>query len=1137
MKKHHHYYTLFISLFLSYFANAQSAVAVGAGSYASFPPEEELSFEWEGVTYFNDFDFVYNDIIYVSDNETRPIPTNDWWTNILIEQYGGLLYAYPLVTEPTAQGINIQYPNSFNANGTSLDRGNGLVVSGENYYPEKAIATDWSDWSVEMGMPDSSNNTNMNVTMTHGIPFTHIETENFNPIISANNGATYLNADGSAVTFPVTAGGQFIISSENRLFGIHLGDNASATLTNQQFIMVDLEEEHNLNSIELQWETAFASGYSIQTSTDNTNWTTIHTITDGNGGIDTHLLNNTARYVRILLQEKGTVYEYSLYEIQIFENNTNIALNKTVTATSEQTGFYTHLATDGHESTRWASSAENQEELVIDMANNNGHFVVSALTKLSDLTLFNIYAHNKPIDTKINYTYNVNAGAVSNTWNITTENLNGNSSGATIQGFIPHQYKNTTNTNVTFTDLNYVTARGQLKSSIGNSFTFDYKFGGILPNFNKPYENENDTNPYNSEQLYSMVSQFSAQRTTYGGDTYWGGKDLVNIAKYALIAKELNHQSFDKIKALSKTALVDWLTYTPGETENYYARYDRWKALVGFNQSFGSAQFTDHHFHYGYLIYAASLYAMLDEDFLDDYGDMLKLVCKQYANWEREDTFLPYFRTFDPWIGHSYAGGTSSGGGNNQESTSEAMQSWIGMFLLGEMLGDNNMRDAGAFGYTSESAATLEYWFDWDEENLPEAYEHNMVGILWNGGYSYGTFFSASPVHIHGIQYLPINPGFKYLAKDKIWAEREYNDMLQEASIADGHTSETDYGDDWAHVALGFKLLHNPEYVSELMDNNLAINDTASDDYIMDYEVAGLTYFYTHAMQNLGDFSFNYYTDIPTSSVFVNDQGNFSYAVAYNATNTDKTCNIYSNNGTIIDSFTVAAKTTVTYPELPDIGQEPENCYALASTVTASSGNDTANLAVDSNFGTRWISNTTEPTTLELDLGVKCNIEQLEVFWETASAKDYLVEISEDQVNWETISSFTDMAWGERTDTVSNIDNSKDYQYIRLNITSPSTIWPYSIFEINICGQVSINQNNDNDTLSISQVDNNTSESISISPNPVVSNFTIKGVNTNNTTISIYAVTGALVYSTNSNKKVINIDHLPSGMYKNSYNK
>jgi endoglucanase Acf2 len=72
---------------------------------------------------------------------------------------------------------------------------------------------------------------------------------------------------------------------------------------------------------------------------------------------------------------------------------------------------------------------------------------------------------------------------------------------------------------------------------------------------------------------------------------------------------------------------------------------------------------------------------MLDSEFLSTYGEMLKLVTKQYANWERNDTFLPYLRTFDPWIGHSYAGGTSSGGGNNQESTSEAMQSWVGMFL------------------------------------------------------------------------------------------------------------------------------------------------------------------------------------------------------------------------------------------------------------------------------------------------------------------------------------------------------------------------------------------------------------------------------------------------------------------------
>ena len=45
------------------------------------------------------------------------------------------------------------------------------------------------------------------------------------------------------------------------------------------------------------------------------------------------------------------------------------------------------------------------------------------------------------------------------------------------------------------------------------------------------------------------------------------------------------------------------MTYKPGEKAFYYARYPLpWSGLVGFNSSYGSEQFTDNHFHYGYLV-------------------------------------------------------------------------------------------------------------------------------------------------------------------------------------------------------------------------------------------------------------------------------------------------------------------------------------------------------------------------------------------------------------------------------------------------------------------------------------------------------------------------------------------------------
>ena len=85
---------------------------------------------------------------------------------------------------------------------------------------------------------------------------------------------------------------------------------------------------------------------------------------------------------------------------------------------------------------------------------------------------------------------------------------------------------------------------------------------------------------------------------------------------------------------------------------------------------------------------------MLDPTWAAEYGDMAKMVAMEYANWQHPgDTpdvnspdaiSMPFLRTFEPWIGHSYAGGTGSGSGNNQESSSESIQGWLGLVLLGQ---------------------------------------------------------------------------------------------------------------------------------------------------------------------------------------------------------------------------------------------------------------------------------------------------------------------------------------------------------------------------------------------------------------------------------------------------------------------
>ncbi|WP_158569254.1 glycosyl hydrolase [Chitinophaga silvisoli] len=1021
--------------------HAQSPVPVGAGSYASFPPVSELDSSLQA--------FVYTAPIYVAQNKKhQAIPTNDWWTDLVVSQYAGMLWAYPLSADPENFGTKIYFANSFVADGSNLEYGGYMSIKADGYAPEKAIAKDWSDWGVVMSLPDSTHGKNMDVTMYHGIPFFWFETQGINPEIALDKGGSYLTASGNALTLPTNK--SFVIKTDGRYFGIHLDGKTTAAIQGQQFVRIDLGSSQHVNAVKLSWETAYASGYSIQVSNDTTSWATVVTVINGDGGTDSlSFKDTTARYVKITLNERGTIYAYSLWEMQVFNNTTLLSQNKSVTASSVEGPFAAANVNDGNFGTRWASDGNQSEKLVLNTNSGNAFFVVSALLAPADLTTYEQYAFNKPTNSTVSYDYNAGAGKVAVNWNVTTTNLKGGSAGPTIQGFLPHLYDDATH-NVNFSAYSYVSPRGTMKTSIGNAWTFTYDFGGILPNFNAPYRSAGDAAPYDAGAMYNLLTQFSKKKD-YGGDTYWGGKDILNFAKYTVMAKELNHQAYESLKAKTRAALVNWLTYTPGETEKFFAKYDRWGAIVGFNESYTSAYFTDNHFHYGYFVLAAALYGMVDPDFIAQYGDMIKLVAKQYANWDRSDTTLPFLRTFDPWIGHSYAGGTSSSTGNNQESSSEAIQSWIGLFLLGDQLNDPAIRSAAAFGYSSETYAALEYWFDWKNRNLPATYNHNMCSILSNQGFAYGTYFSASPMHIHAIQYLPVNPGFKYVARDTTWAKKEYADMMSETLTVDGHKDETDFGDDWAHVALGWKQISDPRYAAAFMAKNLLLPVTDTD-YIMDYEVAGMTYYYTHAHQNLGDFSFKYHTNFPSSSVFEKN-GSFSHAVAYNPSASTSTCKVYDASGAQVASFSVPARTLLTYPVLPDSGSAPTGCYNLVpASATASSG--TADAAIDGNQGSRWESQFTDPQWITVDMGVVSHVNKITLTWEVANAKEYyILGAKTDTLSWDTVGHYINTTTGNRTDLIDNI--GKDYRYLRMYGVQRNTPYGYSIYEFEICGTAS----------------------------------------------------------------------------------
>lgn len=92
----------------------------------------------------------------------------------------------------------------------------------------------------------------------------------------------------------------------------------SSAWSDPQWIQVDLGSVQSIGRVWLDWENAYAPAYSIQVSSDDTNWTTIYATTNGPGSINDLAAPGYGRYVRMYGTQRATQYGYSLWDFEVF---------------------------------------------------------------------------------------------------------------------------------------------------------------------------------------------------------------------------------------------------------------------------------------------------------------------------------------------------------------------------------------------------------------------------------------------------------------------------------------------------------------------------------------------------------------------------------------------------------------------------------------------------------------------------------------------------------------------------------------------------------------------------------------------------------------------------------------------------
>jgi len=252
-----------------------------------------------------------------------------------------------------------------------------------------------------------------------------------------------------------------------------------------------------------------------------------------------------------------------------------------------------------------------------------------------------------------------------------------------------------------------------------------------------------------------------------------------------------------------------------GSDRKRYFQLDRsiGSLLAHPEEYFAIGQMNDHHFHYGYWIRTIAELALREPALAgpQKWGPMVDLMVADIATARRGDERFPFLRHFDAYEGHSWASGIALGPwGNNQESSSEAINAWVGLILWGEVRGDTALRDLGIWLYTTESHAIDHYWFDRHRLVFPPEYPHAETSMLFGSRYSHNTWWTDEPRQIKGINLLPITTASTYLGSDPDYVKRNLATLEADTKVFASRGKRADPPDIWQDLFAKYLAMADP---------------------------------------------------------------------------------------------------------------------------------------------------------------------------------------------------------------------------------------------------------------------------------------------------------------------------------------
>ena len=550
--------------------------------------------------------------------------------------------------------------------------------------------------------------------------------------------------------------------------------------------------------------------------------------------------------------------------------------------------------------------------IFLDLPSGQKYFSIGLLPAkkkeeaVEDLDLYYKYAYNFVTDTKVDWKVN-NDNSTRTDFNLTVTkkrtDIEGQQDG-TLFCLFPHQYNNLISHINFVNEKTFSTLRGTLKLTEGTKFSTKTNFvGKIVPFF------EYDVTDIKDELKKQLIEDNNGIVVKdISHNPYRAGKIAAKLANMLPVADNIEDSVIkESIRIKLRSLLENWFTYTSGEQSKYFAYDDTWGGLLGVkDDEFSSHLYNDHHFHFGYFIYASAILASYDDTFVKDYGQIVNLLIKDIANTNRNDKDFPYMRNFDFYESHSWANGMGGQDdrGIDQESSSEAMNTWSAIYLWGLVTQNKEIEKLGIYLYSNEYEGIKYYYFNTEGDILKVPYKHNSVGILRGGNLEYNVLFSYPNLgtrEIKGIQLLPMTPAMSYVAYDRDYAEKFYAQMKSEAP--------NNYV--WNDIWTRFRALTDPQDALKCFTEHPEVDEGGSKSF---------TYHFINFFLKCGTLNFNYKAD--TASYMVLEKNDKRYYCAYNPTNSYKNVSFYSPSGENLGYITVGAKSFSMSSVLKQNGQK-----------------------------------------------------------------------------------------------------------------------------------------------------------------------------------------------------------------------